>query len=454
LIDPFGHLDHFPRRAFGLFVVIGEIPSRLVIDHMAEIAVDAEGGADEVHGALQLLIRHSGEELNVFLLAPRGNGNDDRNGHRDSSHRAERIAGGLSCALRRRVADTDLHVRIPFTTLIKVALALLLVAIVVKLWPVILMVIIAVLIAVMFDPLVVWLEGHRARRALGITVVAVILFGSLLLFFVVLVPAMSHQLSELSRQLPRIAQRIGSAFPPAAPWLQGIRGGPQQMAASPQMKTWLARGLIAGKYAIEGVTAVIFVMVIAVYLLVEGRRAFEWLVSFVPAQHRKSARTTAHEIGGVILAYMRGNVITSIICAVYVFVVLFALHVPVPLLLAVIAFVFDFVPVVGTIAMTVPAALLALVVSPLRAALVIGAYLFYHLIENYLIVPRVYGTQMRLSTLTVLLAVAVGGTLQGVIGALLALPIAAAYPIVERIWLREHLPSDTVPRHEAIEEGG
>ena len=344
--------------------------------------------------------------------------------------------------------------RIPFTTLIKVALALLLVAIVVKLWPVILMVIIAVLIAVMFDPLVVWLEGHRARRALGITVVAVILFGSLLLFFVVLVPAMSHQLSELSRQLPRIAQRIGSAFPPAAPWLQGIRGGPQQMAASPQMKTWLARGLIAGKYAIEGVTAVIFVMVIAVYLLVEGRRAFEWLVSFVPAQHRKSARTTAHEIGGVILAYMRGNVITSIICAVYVFVVLFALHVPVPLLLAVIAFVFDFVPVVGTIAMTVPAALLALVVSPLRAALVIGAYLFYHLIENYLIVPRVYGTQMRLSTLTVLLAVAVGGTLQGVIGALLALPIAAAYPIVERIWLREHLPSDTVPRHEAIEEGG
>jgi predicted PurR-regulated permease PerM len=218
------------------------------------------------------------------------------------------------------------------------------------------------------------------------------------------------------------------------------------------MKAWLSRGLIAGKYAIEGITAVIFVMVIAVYLLVEGKRAFEWLVSFVPAQHRKGARTTAQEVGGVMLAYMRGNVITSIICAVFVFVVLTALGVPVPLLLALIAFVFDFVPVVGTIAMTVPAALLALVVSPLRAALVIGAYLFYHLIENYVIIPRVYGTQMRLSTLTVLLAIAVGGTLQGVIGAVIALPIAAAYPIVERIWLREHLPPDTVPRHEAIEE--
>ena len=60
---------------------------------------------------------------------------------------------------------------------------------------------------------------------------------------------------------------------------------------------------------------------------------------------------------------------------------------------------------------------------------------------------------MRLSTLTVLVSIAIGGTLQGVIGAVLALPIAAAYPIVERIWLRRHLPADTVPRHEAIEEG-
>lgn len=351
------------------------------------------------------------------------------------------------------MADRDLRLRIPFATLLKVALAVLLVAIIVKLWPVILMVIIAVLIAVLFDPLVVWLEGHRVRRRLGITLVAIVLFGTVVVFLVVLVPAMSRQLGELSEQLPQIAQRIVRAFPPAAPMLQGIHGWPQKMAP-PQIRAWLGRGLIAGEYAVEGLAAVIFVLVVAVYLLAEGKRAFEWLVSFVPAQHRERARRTAQEISGVILAYMRGNVITSIICAVYVFVVLSALRVPVPLLLAVLAFVFDFVPVVGTIAMTVPAALLALVVSPLRAVLVIGAYLFYHLLENYVIIPRVYGTQMRLSTLTVLLAIAVGGTLQGVIGAVLALPIAAAYPIVERIWLREHLPSDTVPRHEAIEESG
>src|SRR5207237_4399737 len=135
---------------------------------------------------------------------------------------------------------------------------------------------------------------------------------------------------------------------------------------------------------------------------------------------------TAGQMRDVVLAYMRGNVITSIICSVYVLAVLTALHVPLTLLLAVIAFVFDFVPVVGTIAMIVPAALLALTISPLRALIVVAAYLLYHLIENYMIIPRVYGDQMRLSTLTVILSIAIGGTLQGVIGALLALPIAAA----------------------------
>src|ERR1700726_2922626 len=137
----------------------------------------------------------------------------------------ELIAGGLSCAWRHPVADTDLRLRIPFTTLLKVALTILLVAIVVKLWSVILMVIIAVLIAVMFDPLVVWLERHRARRALGITLGAIILFGTVVFFLVVLVPAMSRQLGELSERLPEIEQRIARAFPPAAPMLQGIRVG-------------------------------------------------------------------------------------------------------------------------------------------------------------------------------------------------------------------------------------
>jgi len=315
----------------------------------------------------------------------------------------------------------------------KIALAILLAAILVKLWPVILMIVMAVLIGVMLDPIVVWLEGHRVRKSIGVTAVAVLVFGSAAALFL-LVPTVLRQVAEAAKRWPQISQRIVQFAPAGRSMTNGIGGM-----------------LTASKFALAALTAFIFVLVVAIYLLVEGRRAFAWMVSFAPKRHRRRIEQTARETSGVVMAFMRGNVITSVICAIYVLAVTSALRIPAPLLLAVIAFIFDFVPVVGTIAMIAPAALLALTISPLRSLIIVVAYLLYHLIENYLIAPRVYGNQLRLSALTVLLAVTAGGMLLGVIGAVLALPIAAAYPIVERIWLREHLPPDTVEKHEELE---
>jgi predicted PurR-regulated permease PerM len=327
------------------------------------------------------------------------------------------------------------ELRIPFLTLLKIALAVLLIAIVIKLWPIILMVIIGVLIAVMLDPVVLWLEAHRVRQAIAVGAIAFIVFGLLLAFLFGLLPVIGREVADVSKHVPPLLQRFGITIPQIQP-----------------TRDLLLRGFVAGKFALAGLTAIVFVLVVSMYLLLEGRQVFSWLITFAPRRHRSRIDETAREMSGVVLAYMRGNVITSVICALYVLAVLSALQVPLTLLLAVIAFVFDFVPVVGTIAMTVPAALLALTVSPLRALIVVVAYLVYHLIENYVIIPRVYGTAMRLSTLTVILAITVGGTLQGVIGAVIALPIAAAYPIIERIWLRDTLPSDTVERHEELQE--
>ena len=129
-----------------------------------------------------------------------------------------------------------------------------------------------------------------------------------------------------------------------------------------------------------------------------------------------------------------------------------ALHIPLALLLAVFAFILDFIPVVGTIIMAGVSSVFALLVSPSRALIVASLILAYHAIEAYVLIPRIWGKEMRVSTLTVLLGITIGATLQGPIGAVLALPVAAAYPIVERIWLRDRLPPDTVARHEELEE--
>ena len=334
--------------------------------------------------------------------------------------------------------------RVPFATLLKLAIFALLVVSVIKLWTVILMFIVAVLLAVMLDPLVGLAERHGVRRGVAIAVIALMLFGFLIAFVMVVLPLTAKEIVQLAKDFPRVIQRISSASPHVKSAIDSVMAGAR---SSPMMKGWVARAPLVGLYAAEGLVGVVLVLVITIYLLVEGRQMFEWLIAFAPENKRKRIRRTANESAEVVLAYMRGQAITCFICGGVALTTLLLLHVPAAVPLAVLAFLCDLVPVVGTIVMTVPAVLLALIVSPVAAITVLAVYLAYHFIESYLIIPRVYGKQMRLSTLTVLLAVTAGGTLQGPAGAVLILPFVAAYPIVERIWLRDKLPDDTVEKH-------
>src|SRR5205807_7966104 len=142
---------------------------------------------------------------------------------------------------------------------------------------------------------------------------------------------------------------------------------------------------------------------------------------------------------------------TSVFAMTFVLVCLSILKVPAALLLAVLAFVFDFIPVLGFICSAAPAILLAMSRS-LTVTLTVGClYAAYHLIENYYIGPRVYGERLRLSNLAVILAFAVGAEIGGLVGALLALPLAALYPVIERVWLKEYLSRDAVETHTRLE---
>jgi predicted PurR-regulated permease PerM len=346
---------------------------------------------------------------------------------------------------------TIVELRVPFLTLLKIVLFLLLVLAVVQLVPIIILIIVATLVAVMFDPLVCWMEAHRVRRGLSVAFLGLLIFGALVAFVAFVIPSMAVQTKEMTTDLPRVLQQITRGIPAVKPLVDNVVASVRQAPSSPQLHGWLTRGLLVGRYAVEGAMAVVLCIVLALYLLLEGRTLLAWLVSFVPLRYRPKTGETLDQSRDVMIAYMRGQVITCFVCGVYCYAVLVALHVPAALPLAVLAFIADLVPVVGTIAMTVPAVMLALTVSPARATIVVIAYLFYHLVESYWLIPLVYGRSMRLSTLTVLLAVTLGGSLQGVVGAVLVLPLVAVYPIIERIWLRERLADGTVDEHQALE---
>jgi predicted PurR-regulated permease PerM len=145
-------------------------------------------------------------------------------------------------------------------------------------------------------------------------------------------------------------------------------------------------------------------------------------------------------------------VITSALCGGYAFVVLLSLGVPNAALLAILAAIFDVLPLIGFFLFAIPAVALAFTVSPGTAALVALFYAAYHIFENYFIVPKVYGDALRLSTLTVLVSCLAAGMLAGVIGVIIILPVVASYPVVERIWLRPYLEAETVPTHAQIDD--
>ena len=341
--------------------------------------------------------------------------------------------------------------RVAFATLVKIALFALLIFCTIKLFAVLEMVFIACLVAVVLLASTAWMADHGIPRAAGLTINSLFAFALIVGMLVIVVPATITEMEQLVHQAPAVAKRVSTAVPAAAPYVKTVTA---QLGRPPQpgsVQHWLSRGALAGYSAIEAITALLFVLVIAIYLAVEGKQTLAWLFSFAPDRHREKLNRTAAEIEPVLLAYMRGQLITSSASAITTFATLALLRVPGALPMAMLSFVGDLVPVVGFVVATIPAVLLALVVSPKAALITLAVRIAYQLYQDYILTPQVYGRAMRLSTLTVLMSIAVGGALGGPLGAILLLPIAAIYPPVERIWLREKLAKDTVDKHEAIE---
>jgi predicted PurR-regulated permease PerM len=204
--------------------------------------------------------------------------------------------------------------------------------------------------------------------------------------------------------------------------------------------------------AVTALAAGAFAFTLTLYLLFHGKRTFAWLLAYMPRRHRQKMAETIPEVSDVVHAYMRAQIITTLLFTGFAFAVLTVFHVPAALPLALLAGFCDIIPLVGIVIATTPAVLLALTVSHVAAGAVLALYLFYATFEAYVLVPRLYGRHLRLSPLVVLLALAIGGRLQGIAGALLVLPLVAAYPIIERIWLSNYLGEHVLDDHSALEQ--
>lgn len=332
-----------------------------------------------------------------------------------------------------------LDVRIP--TLLKIAAALALLWCLWTLSGLILLLVVAVILAVALDGPVSWIERRGMSRSVAALLVTGVIVVCAIGFVWLTWSSLTSQWQYLTAQLATIANDVAGYVP------QWLYPGAQASDLRSTLQTYVIQ---TGRSMAAALTLIVLGFFVTIYLLIDGRSTLAWIVAFFPLRNRDKVTLTVNESRAVILAYARGNVITSLFAAVWVLIWMLVLHVPAALLLAVIAGLADFVPVLGFIASVIPAAALALTLSPHTAILVVALWIVYHTIENYFIAPWAYGKNLRLSDLAVILAFVAGAELAGVIGALIALPIAALYPTVERLWLREQLPRETVTEHRAL----
>ena len=296
-----------------------------------------------------------------------------------------------------------------------------------------------------------WVLAPGWPKWVAVTLCAVLVFGFVIALVLLIVPSLGSQAASLANNLPAVKEQAMQHLPSSGPihdLATGFFSSPNFTDPQPLVHQFMAWG----PAIFEAVAGFFLVLVVALYFLADGERIYEWLLALLPPRHRRKVGQAVPEISSVVGHYMVGQLITSLICGAFAFGVLLIFKVPSALLLAVLAAVFDVLPMIGFFLFTIPAVLLAWTVSAPTAGIVAGLYVAYHLIENYFIVPKVYGDRLRLSTLTVLLSCLAAGIVAGVIGIIIVLPIVASYPVVERLWLRPYLQPDTVEKHEEIDE--
>lgn len=344
----------------------------------------------------------------------------------------------------------DIHLHLPTRTVVKVVLAMLVVWAGLRLWPEFVLLLISLLLAVALHPAITALEKRGLGRGMVVTLLTMTMVALTALLVTVVFTSLAEQLTKLVSDFPALRGRVEERLPAQYPFLRRVVGEIFALPSSPEVASQLRRPLALGTTALSGAVSVFFTLIVTIYLLLDGKRLYAWLIAYVPRAHRDRVAVTAREVSEVVYAYVRGQAITSVLFFVFSAVVLHALHVPAAMPLAILAGLCDVIPVVGIIIATVPAVLLAVTVSPAVAGIVFALYVGYHVVESYYIVPKVYGQRLRLSTLAVILALLAGSTLQGLVGAVLVLPLVAAYPIIERIWLAGYLSAEVIKDHSAL----
>jgi predicted PurR-regulated permease PerM len=292
----------------------------------------------------------------------------------------------------------------------------------------------ALFLAAGLDPAVTWLINHGLRRWQAVLVTLMVLAGMVAGFLAVAIPPLAAQTTALVNELPKYLHtlqdhnsQIGKLD--AQYHIQDrVRNLLQTKGGS------LIGGVLgAGEVVLSTFSSIVIVAVLAIYFLADMPRIK--LLAYRLAPHSRRARVIliGDEIFAKVGGFVLGNFVTSVIAGLGTYIWLVIFGVPYPILLGLLVAFLDLIPVIGSTIGGAIVTLVALTVSLPVAIATLGFYIAYRLAEDYFVVPRVMGKTVQVPGAVSVVAVLIGGALMGIVGALVAIPAAAAL----RLFLQE-----------------
>ncbi|HYC92462.1 MAG TPA: AI-2E family transporter [Thermoanaerobaculia bacterium] len=269
---------------------------------------------------------------------------------------------------------------------------------------------------------ILWRFNFRRKLSRGTAVMIVYLpfLVAVLLVGILVVPRFIHDTRELGQKLPALLDQ--NVLAP----LEGF-GVPVNVIREELRTVELPRSRVFAymRNAAAAIASVFAVLFMVAYMLIDAERLRNLFLLVYPPEVRGRRRRTLMRVAKRMSGWLSAQLLLSAIIGVATFVGLTALRVPYALPLAIIAAVGELVPVIGPTVGAVPALIVALLHSRWQFWSVLAFAFLLQKVENYFIVPRVMSAKVSISPLAVFIAFLVGASLLGLMGAIMAIPVAA-----------------------------
>jgi len=325
-------------------------------------------------------------------------------------------------------------IKIDFWSVVKLLIFLLLIVVFYLIRDIILLLLIAIIIALIFVPLVDFLEKKKISRLLTTILIYLFILVVIVGLAIPLAPVLSHEINALLQKLPDYYDKINQYFSISnKSWDQITKNFLINWISSPGVAT---KGFFSVLGTVFGwILVAVLIFVISFYLTLQKQALKEIFKKIMPSRYHHAMERMTDLIQRDIGGWARGLLIGALVVGVLNYIGLLAVGIRFALLLAVLGALGEMIPWVGTWVVSIFTILVALVQSPLQALIIAIYYLLVQQIQGNFITPKLMQRFVGLNPLLVIIAILIGSKLAGIAGLILAVPILTIIIILVKEYL-------------------